>query len=184
MDNKITFIIPSIGRKSIKDSVDSLLLQTNNNWECIIIYDGVDGHYFDDLRIRYINIPKTGSNSSSHGMSGLVRNYGLKEVNTNWIGFLDDDDTIDSNYVQTLFEKYSSYDFVVWRMIYPDGRILPSRNKIEFGNVGISICYKNKFENLLFDTNRDGEDFDFIMKLNNLTSNYIFTSEIMYKINH
>jgi hypothetical protein len=69
-------------------------------------------------------------------------------------------------------------------MKYPNGRVLPQGNTIKFGDVGISYCYKNKFENLRFDKNRDGEDFDFLLKLKLLTSNYIITPEVLYKINH
>jgi len=184
MDQKITFIVPSLNRPSLHNSIKSLLLQTNPNWECIIIYDGVDGFNFDDPRIKTIQIDKIGGKSNAHGMSGLVRNEGLKNVKSEWIGFLDDDDTLDSNYVKILFDKYSSYDIIVWRMIDTKMNILPKQKEIKFGNVGISFCYKNKFNELLFDSNRDGEDFDFLKKLSNLSSNYIFADEITYKINH
>jgi glycosyltransferase involved in cell wall biosynthesis len=184
MEKKITFIIPSINRPSIINAVNSLLNQTNPNWVCIIIYDGVDGFKFDDDRIKIVVTEKLGGSSSFHGISGLVRNVGLNMVNTNWIGFLDDDDTLDSNYVHTLFNKYTDYDFVIWKMKYTNGIILPRGNTIKFGDVGISYCYKNKFENLRFDKNRDGEDFDFLLKLNSLSNNYIITPEILYKINH
>jgi UDP-glucose:(glucosyl)LPS beta-1,3-glucosyltransferase len=182
--NKITFIIPSINRNTLINSINSLLNQTNKNWECIVIYDGVDGIEFNDNRIKTIKIEKLGSNSHYHGMSGLVRNAGLDLVKTEWIGFLDDDDTLEPTYVETLFKKYSSYDFVIWKMKYPNGKVLPQGNSIKFGDVGISYCYKNKFENIRFDNNRDGEDFDFLLKLNLLTNNYIITPEVMYKINH
>lgn len=183
---KITFIIPSINRESLQKTVKSLLNQTNPNWECIIIYDGVNGPSFDDERIRTLIIPKSGGNSPHHGMSGLVRNHGLNECTTEWIGFLDDDDTIHENYVDTLFKKYSNYDFVIWRMVDLSGRIIPSiwNNNISFGEVGISFCYKNKFNNLLFDNNRDGEDYDMILKLKSMSDNYIITPEVYYKINH
>lgn len=183
-ENNITFVIPSVNRITLSNSVKSLLNQTNKNWKCIIIYDGVDGVEFNDERIKCVKIEKLGGNSSYHGISGLVRNVGLNLVDTNWIGFLDDDDTLDPSYVETLFQKYNTYDFIIWRMIYPNGRILPQGDSIQFGNVGISYCYKNKFENLRFDNNRDGEDFDFLLKLKSLTNNYIVTPEVMYKINH
>jgi hypothetical protein len=57
-------------------------------------------------------------------------------------------------------------------------------NELVFSNVGISFCYKNKFENLFFDNNRDGEDFDFLMKLQSLTTNFIITPEIFYNVRH
>ena len=107
-------------------------------------------------------------------------------MNTDWIGFLDDDDTIHSNYVETLFNQYNDLDFVVWRMIYENGLVLPPLlfNDLVFGRVGISFCYKNKFDDLLFDQNRDGEDFDFLMKLKNLTNKWVITPEIYYNVRH
>ena len=118
---QVFFLIPSINRPSIINAVNSLLNQTNPNWECIIIYDGVDGFKFDDDRIKIVVTEKLGGSSSFHGISGLVRNVGLNMVNTDWIGFLDDDDTLDSNYVHTLFTKYNDYDFIIWKMKYANG---------------------------------------------------------------
>jgi len=182
----ITFIIPSINRESLKRAINSLINQTNNNWRAIIIYDGVDVTEFDDDRVIIKKIKKLGDNSPTHGISGLVRNEGIKLVKTEWIGFLDDDDSLHKDYVKTLFEKYSDKDFVIWRMTYKNGLIIPrlTNDNLVFGNVGISFCYKNKFSNLLFDSNRDGEDYDFLKKLTNLSSNYIITSEVYYNVNH
>jgi glycosyltransferase involved in cell wall biosynthesis len=182
----ITFIIPSLNRPTLKNTIQSLLNQTKNDWKAIIIYDGVDGQLFDDNRIRTYKVDKIGGFSDYHGIAGLVRNYGIEKCDTEWIGFLDDDDTIDSKYVETLQKKYLKYDFVVWRMKYTDGMVIPrlSNENLFFGNVGISFCYKNKFENLKFENNRDGEDFDFISKLRKSTSNYVITPEIFYNVNH
>jgi glycosyltransferase involved in cell wall biosynthesis len=184
--NKITFIIPSLNRETLTKSVNSLLNQTNPNWKCIIVYDGVDGLSFNDERIITIKVNKLGINGDVHGQSGLVRNHGIKMVDTEWIGFLDDDDTINPNYVEVLLSNYNKFDFIVWRMGYQNGLILPeiTRNDLVFGGVGISISYKNKFSNLLFDNNRDGEDFDFLMKLKKLTDNWIITPEVYYNVRH
>lgn len=183
-DSKITFIIPSVNRPTLVNSINSLLNQTNPNWNCIIVYDGVEGAQFDDKRIKTINIEKTGLFGPINGQSGLVRNIGIKDANTKWIGFLDDDDNLHLDYVKDLFEKYNDYDFVVWRMRYENNLILPklTSNELIRGQVGISFCYKNKFNNLLFDSNKDGEDFDFLLKLKNLTTNYIITPEVYYNV--
>jgi hypothetical protein len=71
-------------------------------------------------------------------------------------------------------------------MKYQNGFIVPplSSNNLFFGSVGISFCYKNKFDNLLFDNNRDGEDFDFLMKLKSLTNKWVITPEILYNVRH
>lgn len=183
----ITFIIPSLNRPTLKRSINSLLNQSNNNWKAIVIYDGVDGEQFDDDRIQTIKIDKLGSISSHHGMSGLVRNYGLKICDTEWVGFLDDDDSLEKDYVDTLFKKYSKYDFVVWRMKYENGMVLPpfSMNDLVFAKVGISFCYKKDiFKELLFSQNRDGEDFDFLMELKKQSNKFIITLEVMYNVRH
>lgn len=186
MEKKITFIIPSLNRPSIRRTIESLIKQTNPNWKCIIIYDGVKGEKFDDDRIEIIYSTKIGVMGNNHGQSGLVRNIGLKKCNTEWIGFLDDDDTIDEKYVETLFQKYEKYDFIVWRMKYTNGQIIPRINaeNLSFGNVGISFCYKNKFNDLFFEKNRDGEDFDFVEKLKSLSNNFIVAPEVYYKVRH
>jgi UDP-glucose:(glucosyl)LPS beta-1,3-glucosyltransferase len=188
LDNKniITFVIPSINRPTITRSIESLLNQTNKNWRCIIVYDGVDGIDFEDNRISIIKTQKLGLIGPANGQSGLVRNKGIELCETEWIGFLDDDDSIDPNYVEILFSKYHGYDFVVWRMKYQNGIILPpfNLNELIFATVGISFCFKNKFKDLYFDNNRDGEDFDFLMKLKSLTNNYIITPEVFYNVRH
>ena len=38
--------------------------------------------------------------------------------------------------------------------------------------------------NLFFDVNRDGEDFDFLMKLKSLTNNWVITPEVFYNVRH
>ena len=37
---------------------------------------------------------------------------------------------------------------------------------------------------LFFDKNRDGEDFDFVKKLESLTDNWIITPEVYYNVRH
>ena len=182
----ITFIIPSINRPTIDNTIQSLLNQTNPNWNCFVLYDGVIGKEFDDPRVKTFNLQKLGKKGEKHGNAGLVRNEGIKMCDSEWIGFLDDDDTIDSNYVDTLNKKYQSYDFVVWRMKTTDGKIYPdlTRNNLIRNQVGISVSFKNKFPNIIFDNNDDSEDFEFVDKLQNTTNNFIITPEIFYNIRH
>lgn len=186
MEPIITFIIPSLNRFTIVRTINSLLSQSNPNWKCVIVYDGVDGVQFNDERIKIIKIEKTGIVGPKNGQSGLVRNEGIKNVNTEWIGFLDDDDTLHPDYVKILQTKYNDYDFIVWRMKYQNGLIIPEldRKDLVFARVGISFCYKNKFKDLFFDKNRDGEDFDFVKKLESLTDNWIITPEVYYNVRH
>jgi len=188
MDKKplITFIIPTINRPTLDRTIKSVLKQTYSNWRCVVIFDGVDKIDFKDSRITSLSIPKTGLVGPKNGQSGLVRNEGIKISNSEWIGFLDDDDTLNEKYVETLVKNYLKYDFVVWRMKYRNGLVLPPQNlnELQFARVGISFCYKNKFDNLLFESNRDGEDFDFLKKLESLTKNFVIAPEVYYNVRH
>jgi glycosyltransferase involved in cell wall biosynthesis len=182
----ITFIIPTIGRPSLEKSINSLIKQTNPNWECIIIFDDVDLISFDDERIKCLKIKKSGQTGKSHNMGGLVRNEGIKICDTKWIGFLDDDDTLHPQYVQKLYENYQTYDLVIWKMKFNNGKIVPKSTTIKDlrrANVGISFCYQNKFDNLLFN-NSEIEDFEFIQKIKNMTKNIVITPEIYYNVKH
>jgi glycosyltransferase involved in cell wall biosynthesis len=38
----IKLIITTIGRPSLERSINSLLNQTNQNWECIVVFDNVE----------------------------------------------------------------------------------------------------------------------------------------------
>ena len=186
MNPIITFIIPSIARLSIITTIESLKKQSNPNWNAIVIYDGVDGPSFDDNRIKVIKSKKLGLVGPNNGQSGLVRNIGIKESQTEWVGFLDDDDTIHPEYVSTLVGKYFDKDFVVWRKKYQNGMILPPMNydQLTFSRVGISFCYKKSLGEILFDNNRDGEDFDFLKKLQNLTNKWVISPEVYYNVRH
>lgn len=184
MSEVITFIIPTIGRNTLERTINSLILQTNPNWRAIVIFDGVKSKSFNDNRIICISIEKKGIIGRHNGESGFVRNVGLKMVDTEWIGFVDDDDTLNSKYVATLFDKYSNKDVVLWRMITPDGLVIPryDNNNLVFGNVGISFCYRNKYNDLYFETQRSGEDLDLFIKLIKKTNNYVISDEVYYNV--
>jgi len=181
----ITFIVPTIGRDTLKRTIDSLINQTNPNWNCIVIYDGIESNEFTDERIKSFSSVKLGHFTNIHGTSGLVRNEGIKEVTTEWIGFVDDDDTLHPEYVETLEKKYLEHDLVIWRMKFDNGLIVPRLDdeSIHCGNVGISFSYRNK-GNFIFEKNWDGEDFTFVENLISHNFNYIITPEIFYNVNH
>ena len=71
-------------------------------------------------------------------------------------------------------------------MKYQNGMILPPMNydQLTFSRVGISFCYKKSLGEILFDNNRDGEDFDFLKKLQNLTNKWVISPEVYYNVRH
>ena len=88
----VSIIMPSYNTGGyIKNSIESVLAQTYENWELIIVddcstddTDGIVGQ-FSDKRIRYL---KNKKNSGA----AISRNYALREAKGRWIAFLDSDD--------------------------------------------------------------------------------------------
>ena len=138
----ITFIIPTLGRHSLKEAVTSLLNLNNKNWKLIIVFDGVKNNLnIIDDRIKIIEANQKNS-------AGLVRNIGFKFVeNSDWVGFLDDDDYLSPDYIDNLkkeIELNSRISVCLFRMKYLDGTILPTNydSNIIKNSCGISFAIK------------------------------------------
>lgn len=174
----VTFIIPTINRPTLQRSVESLLAQTNPDWEAIIVYDGIPVvNNFNDPRIKCISIPKSGEIAGTHGAAGSVRNAGIKLATTAYIGLLDDDDTLGNDYVNQI---NPIFDINIFRMLGDDG-IIPrlSNASLVPGNIGISYCFANKGD-ILFDGNSFTEDHQHIHKLIAQGFTYTVHKQVQY----
>lgn len=182
-DQTITFIVPTICRSTLDRSLLSLKNQTNPNWNAIVVFDGITPTITnDDDRIQFLTIEKKGN-----GWSGHVRNEGMKHVKTNWIGFLDDDDTLTPDYVEKFqIESQKNSDVIIFRMQYSNGLILPPPDDTTFkiNHVGISFCFKTSLfqvENIQF--NQCGvEDFDLLDRFRQNNKNIIISKYITYLV--
>jgi glycosyltransferase involved in cell wall biosynthesis len=101
MKYKISVIIPTYNRAHIiKDALESVLMQTYSNWECIIIDDGSTDHserlikefLAIDNRFKFIKRPP-----SKNKGAATCRNIGLENATGDYIQFLDSDDFIATN---------------------------------------------------------------------------------------
>lgn len=97
VDGLVSVIMPSWNTgKFIAESIQSVIDQTYENWELIIVDDCSTDNTdevvakFTDKRIRYF---KNEKNSGA----ALSRNRALREANGEWIAFLDSDDLWSSN---------------------------------------------------------------------------------------
>ena len=127
----ISIIIPTYQRCSrLKIALESVLSQTYNNYEVLIIDDGsIDGtkeivDSFKDSRIFY----KWQSNS---GGPANPRNEGIKIARGEWIAFLDSDDWWTNDKLEVCFAKTNqNVDFIYHQMkIRSKKPKLFSRNK-------------------------------------------------------
>lgn len=92
IDGLVSIIMPSWNTgRFIGESIQSVLEQTYQNWELIIVDDCSTDNTdevvasFGDARIRYLH------NERNSG-AALTRNYALREARGEWIAFLDSDD--------------------------------------------------------------------------------------------
>ena len=190
-----TFIIPTIGRDSLLRTVNSVLTQHDPDWQCFIICDG-SGQYpalmLSDLRLDVFQTSmKLGTHEGDNpgqSYAGRVRNYGIDHVETPWISFVDDDDTITPDYVSRLKEVQENNDVVVFKMDHPQLGILPPGDSHELinGQVGISYSVRKSFldtYNLRF-INSGIEDYELLMALQFHKARFHFSPCVTYKVRH
>lgn len=146
--NLVTFIIPTIGRKTLKNTIDSIMKQTIKNWNAIIIFDGITNNINNnDERIKIIEVNKKGIDINS---AGLVRNYGISITQTKWVAFIDDDDIISNDYLEVFYRELKEnneldLDVIIFRMKL-DERIIPKLNTDNFYLCDVGISYIMKKE--------------------------------------
>jgi hypothetical protein len=195
----IGFVIPSIGRDSIKFTLQSLINQTNPNWKCWVGFDGkceddIDkNNLIEDSRINYLYFKDKLGVSAHHGNAGYVRNSIISNIteDCDWIGFVDDDDTLTKFYIEILeLEKNKNdFDCCVFRMRYDKDnlRIIPPHgmNHIAQNFVGISFCVNRKFieKNNINFCSDNAEDFLFLSDISNNSGKIHISSHITYNVN-
>ena len=188
----ITFIIPTIGRDTLARAIDSVMEQTtvnNNIWKIIIIFDGIEPNLIGDKYINHPQImiqscPKMGTGVNS---AGLVRNWGMQYVETEWTAFLDDDDVIGPNYIERFMEEINDMngylDVLIFRMKLGD-RVVPSltTNNFFLCDVGISFILKSHlFLERGFVFQADGaEDYLYLNKLRENNCKIVISPYIQY----
>jgi len=109
----VSIVIPTYNHaKFISKALKSVIDQTYENWEAIIIdNESVDETYklinnFNDPRIKYFKI-------SNDGVIAKSRNLGIKEAKGDWIAFLDSDDWWTKDKLEVCLSKISkNVDFI------------------------------------------------------------------------
>lgn len=99
-NNGITIVVPVFNAsKYIAQCIESIKAQKFTDWNCILINDGsqdesrriCENLILSDPRFTLINRTNQGA--------GASRNKGIELCSTNWITFVDADDTIDPDYL-------------------------------------------------------------------------------------
>ncbi|GAB3195607.1 glycosyltransferase involved in cell wall biosynthesis [Pontibacter aydingkolensis] len=107
MSPSISVIVPCHNQAQfLTEALESLLLQTYPNWECIIVNDGSKDNT-EEVALHYTSIDKRFQYlySSNKGVS-LARNSGIDLAKGEFILPLDADDKISSNYLELALKAF------------------------------------------------------------------------------
>ena len=180
----VTFIVPTMLRDSLKDTISSISMQDSNIWEAIIVLQALNSAQDDEVvcpdflnlteDVRYKCIGYGRKTYSNCG--GSIRNFAMRFVKTTWVAFVDDDDTISPGYCSELLREASldsRVELVTFRMYderLPDNefevKVRPRvQDKTAVRNyIGISFAFQRTRSSVDYFIDSTTEDFDFIVK--------------------
>lgn len=190
---KISIIMPCYNSsKTILESIHSILNQTYENVELIVIDDGSSDNTLDiinsigDKRIRIFKQSNMGP--------GKARNLGIKKATGDYILFCDSDDKLDLNIIENFLKikEVYKFDIVLFRTqkVSNDGKILVD-NKIN--SFTLNNNDRNNLINAIYDKFHEYNKFfgfdgvcgkfikrDFLIKNNIFFPDYILRFEDAY----
>ena len=190
---KISVIVPVYNsEKYLSRCIDSILKQTMKDFELILINDGstdeslsiLKQYELKDNRIRVINQKNAGVSKT--------RNKGIKLANGDYITFIDNDDTIKSDYLEKFLPFIGEYDVVIggYQRIDSNGNIISEFrlkdslwSKYTFITPWARI-YKKKFlidNNIKFLPSPIGEDVYFNLNIYNKTNSIKIIDYVGYE---
>lgn len=111
------------GAKTICRCLDSLLNQTEEDIEIIVVNDGSTDETFcvlENYRYGGVRRPVHIYTKENSGQ-GFSRNYGLQRAKGEWISFIDADDYVDADYLKCLLDVSKNADIVVAGHTKEDG---------------------------------------------------------------
>lgn len=101
----ISIIVPIYNvEKYLWQCLDSIVAQTYQNFECLLINDGSPDNSADICREYAVRDSRFKYFDKENGGVSSARNFGIKNSMGNYITFVDPDDWLDSMYLETLYE--------------------------------------------------------------------------------
>jgi glycosyltransferase involved in cell wall biosynthesis len=180
----VTFLIPTLGRKSLSESIASLERQTDNDWTALAMFDGIDcPKNRRKSKVKFLQCEKQrGAGGVRNRMLTLL--YDCVIPQTTWVAFLDDDDCLKETYVEKLRGHADKGDEIVLFTFRMGKSIIPRKGttKIECYNVGISYAIRMDFLSEvrpLFHNNKI-EDFNFIHNCQKAGAKVFITHDEQY----
>ena len=110
---RFSVIIPVFNVESyLRDCLDSVLNQTCADWEAICVNDGSTDNSAEILTEYALKDGRINIITQSNGGLSAARNAGMRAAKGNYILFLDSDDWLEENTLQTLAENLDGEDML------------------------------------------------------------------------
>lgn len=196
----VSIIIPTYNRAHlIGETLDSVLVQTYTNWECIIVDDGstdntdaVVGAYVQkDARFKYYHRPDT----HLPGGNG-ARNYGFEVSKGEFVNWFDSDDLMHPEKLEKKVQSFKTHkvDLVVSKSEYFNSdketygyNFISEDINFESFSMGNVTWITNDFMirreialQTTFNENlRAGQEYNYVCKVLLLTDNVFFINEVL-----
>lgn len=192
----VTFVIPSLGGKSLTNAIKSLQNQTDPRWRAIVGFDHRDPTVGSDEKVstfKHTGYSKKGDDciyciEGLKSGAGPVRNSCVARATTEWVAFLDDDDIVTNDYVEKLALESNDADAISFRMMYWHWAWLPpvtaTVDNFTHGSIGISFaCKRRVFDKCQFTRGR-GEDFRMLRDIRDAGFRLKMSHYLTYLVRH
>lgn len=109
---KISIVVPVYNaEKYLSECIESVINQTSSDWELILVNDGSSdssGKICDAYSEKYSN--KIFAFHKENEGQFLTRKYGILKCSGDYVGFLDADDLLEADYIETLSRNAKTFD--------------------------------------------------------------------------
>lgn len=148
--------------------------------EVILIDDGCHEERLDQYDINVIHLEE------NHGLS-YARNQGIKNAKGKYIVFVDSDDLVSSDYIETILAKIKTSDFdycyFSWKAINSNLRVIIKDNPPNWNWAVWNAVYKKEYVELFDDDIRFCEDVPWQQKMRAKNGKKEIINKILYYYN-
>lgn len=186
MEEIISIIVPMYNAQEfIERCIKSVINQTCNNWELILINDGskdltenICNKFTNNKKIYLFNKKNTGVSDS--------RNVGIKKSKGKWITFLDADDELEENYVENTLKRLRNdkYDILIGEIDTSLGQNFKIKDDVIYWNKNKEKLIKNMLTSKNNNKNYNSQSLGYVIgKIykKDLIKNIKFPENITYR---
>lgn len=126
---RVSFIVPAYNAaETLPATLESLAAQTVADWEAVIVDDGSKDRTSAIAGAAAASDPRLRLVRQANGGASAARNRGIAEARGDYIAFLDSDDWITADFLETMLplaDDGRAIAYCAYRRILPSGRVSP-----------------------------------------------------------